>query len=684
MPFSRPLSLFLSLAIAAGAAPAHSADRSNERAQFRAALAAASQSPEGAWKRLAQPLEEAHYPLLPYVELAALRRPKKPLDRAQVDAFLKRWPDTLPASDLRDAWLRELAQRADWTAFRGFWNGSADRGLRCNELQARRAGGGKIDYAQDLEPLWQGARPLPASCDAVFAAARADGLIDDAEVWQRLERGAEAGNAEVAAAAASLLGAAQRAAADRIVAALRDPAAMTRSAKAWTDEPRARDAIAWGLARLARRDSAAAETAWADLEPRFKWDAAQRNAILAAIATYRATSYSPDALARLKALPADAETDATREWHVRMALAAGDYAETLAALDRLSDTQKADARWRYLRARVLGKLGRDAEAAPILAEVAREANFHGFLAADWSDRPYAICTRTLAAAPEAESAVAKQPDLDRAFEFRELGMLPEARREWDFAMRKLDANQRRLAADLAYRRGWYDRAVFAFSADPDTQRLYEQRFPLGMEKQVRREARAAGVDPAWAYAIIRAESAWMTDARSHADAYGLMQLLPGVAKSMAKAEKLPYAQARDLFDPNLNVQLGTRFLGRMADKYDGSPWLASAAYNAGPAPVGRWLDARASLEPDFFIETIPYKETRDYVMRVLAFSVIYDWRMNGKALALSSRMPRIGQAYRVPDDGTPRKAVACAAEPETAPPVAATDTAGTQGGGSAR
>ncbi|HEV7491085.1 MAG TPA: transglycosylase SLT domain-containing protein, partial [Rhodanobacteraceae bacterium] len=389
----------------------------------------------------------------------------------------------------------------------------------------------------------------------------------------------------------------------------------------------------------------------------------QKNRVLNALAVYRSTSYSPDALARLKALPPEAEDDASREWHVRTALALGDFKETLAALDDLSALQQADSRWRYLRARVLSKLDRKSDAQAIFADVAREASFHGFLAADWIDQPYAICARTLAADPDSEKAVASQIDLARAFEFQTLGMLPEARREWDFAMRKLDDPKRRLAADLAYRRGWYDRAVFFYSADAQTQRLYEQRFPLALESRVKHEAGGAGIDPAWAYAIIRAESAWMTDAHSHADAYGLMQLLPGVAKQLAQSEKLPYNHPTDLFDPTLNVELGTRYLGRMADKFDGNPWLATAAYNAGEAPVGRWLDARSSLDPDFFIETIPYKETREYVARVLAFSVIYDWRMNGKALALSARMPRIGQAYAAPSDATTRKGVVCPPEP---------------------
>ena len=111
-----------------------------------------------------------------------------------------------------------------------------------------------------------------------------------------------------------------------------------------------------------------------------------------------------------------------------------------------------------------------------------------------------------------------------------------------------------------------------------------------------------------------------------------MQLLPGTARQLAKVENVAFSGSAALFDPDLNIRLGTHYLGNMADRYDGSPWLATAAYNAGQDPVSRWVAARDTLEPDFFIETIPYKETRDYVARVLAFSVIYDWRLHGSAL----------------------------------------------------
>lgn len=164
--------------------------------------------------------------------------------------------------------------------------------------------------------------------------------------------------------------------------------------------------------------------------------------------------------------------------------------------------------------------------------------------------------------------------------------------------------------------------------------------------------------------LIRAESAWQPDARSHADAHGLMQLLPGTAKSMAQQLGLAWNGTSSLYEPDLNIQLGTRYLSQQAARFGNSPWLASAAYNAGPAPVQRWLSQRSDRPADVFIETIPYHETREYVARVLAFSVIYDWRLHGKVRPLSSRLPDPGQPYGgVP---APDRPVVCAAPALTA------------------
>ena len=662
--FFRQILLVLSLcgqltAIGSATAVPATEELQLQRERFPLVWETAKHGPVDAWRKLAMGLES--YPLYAYLELASLQKKLPQLKPAEVAEFLAAWPDSLPAQTLREAFLLELAKRSDWKNFLALYADSAHgKELQCDAMQARIALGPAPDFQRDIAPLWLSANPLPAACDAVVAWSAQQGKLTPALIWQRIDLAASTAHADVIASLAGMLGDDDRTAAERIALALRDPVAAMTQSLAWPDKPRARDALVLAFERLSRRDSDTAETQWAKLATHFHFDPDQRGRILRTIAVYRASSYAPDALARLNALPADAADDTSREWHVRLALAAQDWKTALAALENMSPAQKADARWRYLRGRVLVKLDRGDEASAIFDTVAREANFHGFLAADWLKQPYTICPAQVDAGKSQEDALRQRPGLARAFEFFAINRLSEARREWDYELAQLEPRDRRLAVDIASRLGWYDRAVYALNQGDDLH-LYELRFPLARRAQIERDAKAAEIDPSWAYAIIRAESAWTNDAHSGADAWGLMQLLPGTARQLAKVEKVSFSGAADLFDPDLNIRLGTRYLGNMALHYDGSPWLASAAYNAGADPVGRWINARDILEPDFFIETIPYKETREYVARVLAFSVIYDWRMHGTAQSLASRLPRVGQAYVAPGDEVARKAVLCPA-----------------------
>ncbi len=654
------LSAFVVGAVASEPKPAQK-DLITQREKFLFVWEAAKHGPDLAWRKLAVGLED--YPLYPYLDLAALQHRISDAKTDDVSKFLARYPNTLPAQILRESFLLELARRQDWKAFSAMYTGTEkNRDLQCDALQAKIANAQPIDFDTELKPLWLAPKLLPSSCDTAVQWAISKNKIDEPLIWQRIDAAAQAAQADVISSSATLLDGVNKAAAEKIAGALHDPSATLNDASTWSDGPHARDALVVAITRMARKDDQGAYAQWNALSSKFKFDAEQRGRVLRAIGVYSASSYAPDALARLDAIPQSAEDDSSREWHVRAALAAQDWKATLKALQNMSETQKADARWRYLRARTLVKLGREHEAEPIFASIAQEANFHGFLAADWINQPYSICTTTLTASADEEKSVRNNASLQRAFEFFALARLSEARHEWDFAVARLGPTERRVAADAASKLGWYDRAVYSLNQGDDLH-LYDLRFPLARRDQIERDARAAAIDPAWAYAIIRAESAWTADAHSGADAYGLMQLLPGTAKQLAKAEKIDFTGAANLYDPDLNIRLGTRYLSDMAMRYEGSAWLASAAYNAGVDPVGRWVNARDGLEPDFFIETIPYKETREYVARVLAFSVIYDWRMHGTAQSLASKMTRIGQPYSPPGDDVARKNVVCPAAP---------------------
>jgi soluble lytic murein transglycosylase len=142
----------------------------------------------------------------------------------------------------------------------------------------------------------------------------------------------------------------------------------------------------------------------------------------------------------------------------------------------------------------------------------------------------------------------------------------------------------------------------------------------------------------YAMAIARQESELDATAASGVGARGLMQLMPATARGMADAVGIAFSADR-LTEPLYNARLGTEYLARMLDRYRGAYILATAAYNAGPGRVDQWLatlgDPRdGTVDPVIWIESIPYSETRNYVMRVLESLHVYRARLQGRPEAL--------------------------------------------------
>ncbi|OGW43573.1 MAG: hypothetical protein A2132_05890 [Nitrospirae bacterium RBG_16_43_11] len=152
-------------------------------------------------------------------------------------------------------------------------------------------------------------------------------------------------------------------------------------------------------------------------------------------------------------------------------------------------------------------------------------------------------------------------------------------------------------------------------------RLWPLVYPAGYSDLITKHAVRSGLDPFLVYAIIREESWFNKEAVSPAGALGLMQLMPGTAKRMAKES---YAGRESLFDPAVNIELGTKFLSQRLIQFDGNIFLAIASYNAGPEAVERWMNKLDGVELDEFIEDIPYKETREYVKKVFRSYMEYN------------------------------------------------------------
>ena len=328
--------------------------------------------------------------------------------------------------------------------------------------------------------------------------------------------------------------------------------------------------------------------------------AAFRAAIIAYVAgDARAAATELDQLRRV--FPRSAEVSAARYWAGRAWADAG-------------DTAAARARWRE-------------------AATADRTGYYGSLA----NRRLGISPWVPAAARDSFLAVPEvERALDRAERLAALGLGREAEWERDFLMQPGDTSAERLLAvanafrqrDMASRGMRLTWRALANGAAPDA-RTYRLLYPVVHQEPLDVEARAHGVDPAFAAALIRQESNFTPTATSPAGARGLMQLMPQVGRTVARGLDFPVWDPVLLYEADVNVQLGMAHLAELMERYD-APVHILAAYNAGASRVERWKEKRGADDPEIFAERIPYSETRDYVRIIHRnqefYRALYAWR----------------------------------------------------------
>lgn len=183
---------------------------------------------------------------------------------------------------------------------------------------------------------------------------------------------------------------------------------------------------------------------------------------------------------------------------------------------------------------------------------------------------------------------------------------------------------------------WYEGGIFRyFRLDDEKQEevLNEHLpavFPAPHQEIVKRVSQKLSLPEGLIYAIARQESAFNEKVRSWADAFGLLQLTPEKAKSLARKHKIKYKDYNDLYDVETNLTLGSILLKNLAERNEGQFISFVASYNAGSNPVRQWQKSRHRDDPFEFIEMIPYKETRNYIKLVLRNFSTYS-RLLGKS-----------------------------------------------------
>ena len=623
------------IATAVAAAPNVEAQRES----YAAALAALHAGDEAGYRKYLGRLDG--YVLRGYLEYEYL---KDHVDRAStttIKAFLEENSYTPLPDLLRQRWLHALAERGDWPTFMREYDAStADPELTCTYLGRRlKAGDRSAALMQRIDRLWHTGRRLPAACNPVFAAWKRAGRMTVDKVWDRINLAMEARELSFARDLAVYLPPAERIWVKRWRAMHRHPARELAGLDYPVDTPVARMIVRHGIVRLAYRDPEAAMRRWQALKRKHEFFGEDENYVLRYIGILAAQNRSPSALKWLSAVSADADDLSLKRWRVYAALWAGEWDTARRFIAALPDADRTSSRWRYWSARILDIKGDHAAARKIYAALARERDYYGFLAADHIGAEYAMQHVSVDATAEEAITLAARPAVQAAHELFQLGEIVDARRQWQWALRDMSDRELQVAAVIARRWGWYDRAIQTVAMSGQLDDL-ELRFPVIYRDVIEANAERYDIDPGWIYGVVRQESAFMVDARSDAGAIGLMQLLPSTGRAAVRRLQLHTRVEDALLSVEHNVRIGVNYLKRVLDRYDGHQVLATAAYNAGPQRVNSWMPDGA-IDADVWVETIPYKETRGYVKNVLAFAAVYEYRLGEKPTRLKTRMPKI-------------------------------------------
>lgn len=573
-----------------------------------------------------------------------LRLPTATPDHVQ--AFLTRWQGTYYEDRLRNDWLLDRGKARDWHPFNQalpLFRMNDDREVQCYALVAQ---GRVVESvaAQALTDLWLAQRTADDGCALAAQRMLAAGTLSHDVVWQRARLGLERQQPAIARQALQLLNPAWGTSLDAID---KDAARYLRVTVGDTRHPPT-ELVTLALVRLATHDPVLAAEHMASRRWRAALSPAQHSWVWATIGRRAALRLDPNAHDYFAHANNDHLFNDHLVWKTRAALRAEHWPTVYHAIQAMTSSHRAQAVWTYWLGRAMQATEEPdalAMAHTLWESVAGTQGFYEQLALEALGRRVEVPPAPPPLSATELANAQQHPGLQRALRAMALGLRTEGGREWVYAVALhtpggMSDRELLAAAHVACAQRMWDRCI---STSLRTRYYidHSQRFPMPFEDVVLTRSRDVGLDPATVYGLIHQESRFVTHARSHAGAAGLMQIMPATAQWTARQIGLRHFQPRHINDTRTNIVIGTAYLKLALDDFEGAKPLAIAAYNAGASRPRSWRNGPV-LEAAIWIETIPFEETRQYVQRVLSNSTNYAARITGQPQRLSEHLSPIG------------------------------------------
>ena len=561
--------------------------------------------------------------------------------------FAQRYPNSAMAEKLAADYVEEKVKQADFLTAQPVlqYVSNADRAETCAMAQVRAKSGDPLVYAEFKE-VWLTTDSQPESCTGLGRMMLSSPLLTTEDRQQRLWAQLRAGQSGQAIATAQTIG--QSLSLAQLNAIQSNPLQYLWTAPKATTVDHAY--LVYAMGRLADSDlnsafSIVKQTAAGTPDK-------VQKALFRAVGyvggtTVMKNNFNREVLNYLDASYGLAFSPEEAEIYARQAIRFSAWESLIRAINVMNVNQQQEDRWQYWLARASEQRGDRSSkkaAEEIYKRLASGGDYHNLLARDRLGQLTSGSNSQAQPSAQAMQRLNQDIHFRRAFALREIDA-PAAyiNREWNWAVRqaylKHDDDLILAAAKRALDMGWHDRAIYA--ADRTTNKHnYNYRYPMPHQNYVVSHSQNAGIDPAWAYGLMRQESRFNTGARSHVGAGGLMQIMPDTAKLVARKMGESYNPAA-LTDMNTNIRYGTYYLSTIQNQLSNSPVLATAGYNAGPNRARRWQPEYQAIAADQYTETIPLLETRDYVKHVMTNATYYGILLGQGAQSIGKRMQQI-------------------------------------------
>ncbi len=616
-------------------------------------------------KRLSALLPQAKGHLLePWAAYWELRSRLDEASHQEVRNFFARYPATYQEDRLRNDWLLLLGQRRDWTTLSDehqHYRMRDDRELRCYFLTVELLEKGPqatVGIADEVRKNWMSMREADDGCTLAADRLYFNKQFTALDIWRKARLMVEQNRPRSARNAVQIV------AAD---VAHTVPDIYNSPEKFLTKHIAAPQKVRQELIVMALIKVATTDADKADKLMRNKWQpyltSEERHWVWGVIGRQSAMRLDNDALTHFARVAHDKDlNDDMLGWKVRAALRAGNtpkWPVVESAIVAMSADARKDPTWIYWHARALLARKKSSpqaqqEANAMLEGIAGVRGFYEQLALEELGRKVTVPAKPAILSAEEIEAARRNPSLQRGLYAIGMGLRAEGVREWNYGTNLVDGqgkpgmmNDRELlaAAQLACDSQVWDRCI---NTSEKTRLVidFEQRFPMPHKDAVLARSKAINLDPAYVYGLIRQESRFITDARSHVGASGLMQVMPATAKWTARKIGLTGFTPDQINDRDTNIAIGTGYLKLVLDSFESSMPLAAGAYNAGPSRSRRWRAPNDGtgpvLEGAIWAENVPFNETRDYVKKVLSNTTNYAALITGQPQSLKAKLGFVG------------------------------------------